>query len=41
MLIDFSGNDELLEKIKAIAARELRTPEMQVLYWIRQHNLAA
>lgn len=41
LLIDFSGHEDLLARINQIAAEDLRTPEMQVLYWIRQHNLAA
>jgi hypothetical protein len=36
LIIDFTDHHDLLEKIKQIAADELRTPEMQVLYWIRQ-----
>lgn len=40
LLIDFTGYEDLLEKIRGVAADEMRSPEMQVLYWIRQHNLA-
>lgn len=33
--IDFGRCQELLERIRAIAEDDCRTPEMQVLYWIK------
>jgi hypothetical protein len=33
--IDFKDYPDLLESIKAFASHELRTPENQVLYWLR------
>jgi len=33
--IDFKDYPDLLESIKAFASHELRTPENQILYWLR------
>jgi transposase-like protein len=40
LIVDFNDRPELLERIKKIAADEMRTPEMQVLYWIHSTRVA-
>lgn len=37
LTLHFDGRDDLLDRIRAIARDELRTPEDQVMYWIIGH----
>jgi len=39
LTIDFSGHLPVLKKIKEIALSEIRTPEAQVLYWLKEFSL--
>jgi len=41
LTIDFAGYEQVLNKIADIARDELRTPEMQVLYWLKEFSLIA
>jgi len=41
LTIDFSKHTTVLEKIGQIAADELRTPEDQVLYWLKEFSIIA
>jgi len=40
LLLDFGGNESLLETVRSLARSEFRSPEMQILYWLKS-NLAA
>ncbi len=41
LLIDFHRHRELLARIRTVADDEERTPESQVLYWLKKHVQAA
>jgi hypothetical protein len=41
LVVDFTGYQELLDRIVAFAKEELRTPENQVLWWLRRHSIPA
>lgn len=39
LIIDFSKHEHILSHIERIAGHELRSPEMQVLYWLKEFSL--
>ena len=41
LLLDFSNHPEMLERIRAVARDEWRTPEHQIMYWLTRNMALA